>query len=61
MALNNWTNRVINTGTDQYLGQWSFLELVGKHDKRLIVMSSYCVCNQPFDAASQRVTTQHIR
>ncbi len=61
MALNNWTNRVITKGTDQYLSQWSFLELVGKHDKRLIVMWSYRVCNQPFDAASQTVTAQQIR
>jgi len=61
MALNNWTNRVIHKGTDQYLGRWSYLELIGKHNKRLIVMSSYRVCNQPFNATSQTVTAQQIR
>jgi len=61
MALNQWTGRVINNGTDPNLGRWSYLEFIGKHDKRLIVMSGYRVCNQPFDAASQTVTAQQIR
>jgi len=61
MALNNWTNRVIKKGSDSTLGRWSFIELVGKHDKRLIVVSAYRVCNQQFDAASQMVTAQQIR
>jgi len=43
-----------------YLGRWSYLEFVGKQDKRLIVMSSYCICHQQFDAASQTVTAQQI-
>ncbi len=61
MAMNNWTSRVVTKGHDTYLGRWSYLEFVGKQDKRLIVMSSYCVCNQQFDAASQTVTAQQIR
>jgi len=61
MAMNNWTSRVVTKGHDTYLGHWSYLKFVGKQDKGLIVMSSYCVCNQQFDAASQTVTAQQIR
>jgi len=58
LAMNHWTSREVKKGTDMYLGRWSFIEFVGKQDKRLIVMSGYRVCNQPFDAASQTVTAQ---
>jgi len=61
MALNSWTSRVVTKGHDDYLGRWSYLEFVGKHGKRVIVMSSYRVCNQQFDAATQTVTAQQIR
>jgi len=61
MAMNNWTSHVVQKGHDTYLGRWSYLEFVGKQDKCLIMMSSYCVCHQQFDAASQMVTAQQIR
>jgi len=37
------------------------MEFIGKHEKRLIVISGYRVCNQQFDAASQTTTAQQIR
>jgi len=61
MALNQWTSWVINNATDPALGRWSYMEFIGKHDKWLIVMSGYHVCNQQFAAASQMVTVQQIR
>jgi len=61
MALNQWTSRVVKKAHDPYLGRWSYLEFIGKQDKRLIVMSCYRVCNQQFDVASQTVTAQQIR
>jgi len=60
MALNQWAGRVINNDTDPTLGCWSYMEFIGKHDKWLIVMSSYLMCNQQFNAASQMVTAQQI-
>jgi len=58
MTLNQWSGRVIQSGTDTNLGHRSYLKLIGKHEKRLIVMSGYRVCNQQFDATSQTVTSQ---
>jgi len=46
LTLNQWTSRVIKFGKDTDLGRWSYLEFVGKHDKRLIVVSGYRVCHQ---------------
>jgi len=60
MALNNWTSRVIKKGNDPMLGRWSFIELVRKYDKHLIVISAYRVCHQQFDTASQTVMAQQI-
>jgi len=60
MALNQWCRRVIQSRMDSTLGCWSYLELIGKNDKWLIVMSGYQVCHQRFDATSQTVTAQQI-
>jgi len=61
MAIGEWTSRIIQKGSDVNLGCWSYLELVGKHNKRIIVVSGYRVCNQKFDAASNTVSAQQIR
>ncbi len=61
LALNQWTSRVTKYGNDPHLGRWSYMEFIGKNDKRLIVISAYRVCNQQFNAASQTMTAQQIR
>jgi len=61
MALGKWASRVIQSGTDEILGRWSYLEFVGKNDKRLIVLSAYRVCPQLFDATSLTATAQQTR
>jgi len=53
-------SQVTKYGNDPHLGQWSYMELIGKNEKRLIVISGYCVCNQQFDAALQTTTAQQI-
>ncbi len=60
LALNQWMSQVTKYGNDPHLGQWSYMELIGKNEKRLIVISGYCVCNQQFDAALQTTTAQQI-
>jgi len=60
MALGPCTSRIVNRGSDQVLGHWSFIEFVGKNNTRFIVVSAYRVCNQKFDAASNTVTAQQI-
>jgi len=61
LALGKWASRVIDQGRDKQLGRWSYLELVGQYGKRLIVVSTYRVCVQEFDATSNTVTTQQHR
>jgi len=61
LAMDPWTSRIVARGNDPSLGRWSYLEFMGKSNKRLIVVSGYRVCNQKFDAASNMVTAQQIR
>jgi len=61
VALGKWASRVINSGTDAALGRWSYLEFVGRSDKRVIVVSAYRVCPQQFDATAMTVTVQQTR
>jgi len=61
LAMDPWTSRIIKRGNDPSLGRWSYLEFMGKSNKRLIVVSGYRVCNQKFDAASNTATAQQIR
>ncbi len=60
MTLNKWTSRVIDRGMDKPLGRWSFVELVGQQEKKIVVVSAYRVCNQKFDAASNTATAQQM-
>jgi len=52
---------VITCGSDTLLGCWSFLELIGKLDKKLIIISAYCICDQKFNAAAVTVMAQQTR
>jgi len=61
LTLNKWTSRVMNYGMDTPLGQWSYLEFIGKNAQWLIIVSGYRVCPQPFDTALQTTTAQQIR
>jgi len=61
LALGKWASRVISRGHDELLGRWSFLELVGQQNKRIMMISAYRVCNQQFDATSNTVTAQQTR
>jgi len=61
VALGKWASRVIQWGSDEPLGRWSYLELVGQHGMCLIVVSAYRVCPQQFDAMASTVTAQQTR
>jgi len=61
LAVGKWASHMIQSGTDDPLGRWSYLELVGQNNMRLIVVSAYRVCPQQFDAATTTVTAQQTR
>jgi len=61
VALGKWASQVIQWGSNEPLGRWSYLELVGQHGMCLILVSAYRVCPQQFDATTTTVTTQQTR
>jgi len=61
IALDAWANRVIGWGSDEILGRWSYLEMVGQHDKRVIIASAYRVCPQEYDATTNTSTAQQTQ
>jgi len=61
VALDAWANRVIGWGSNELLGRWSYLELVGQHDKRVIIASAYRVCPQEYDPTTNTSTAQQTR
>jgi len=58
LALGKWASHMIHQGCDKLLGHWSYLELVGQHEKCIIIISAYCVCAQEFDATTNTATAQ---
>ncbi len=46
---------------DKLLGRWSYVELVGQQNTKIIIVSAYHICNQKFDAASNTTTAQQVR
>ncbi len=58
IALGHWASWVIGWGTDNLLGRWSFLEMVGQHGKRAIIVSAYRVCKQECDITTNTATAQ---
>jgi len=46
-TLGKYSSRVIQTGNDfSGLGRWTFVELAGKRDRRLIILNGYRVCKR---------------
>jgi len=43
------------------MGQWSYIELHGKHNKCLIIASAYCICSQKAKIGSNTVSTQQTQ
>jgi len=58
LALGKWTSCITARVNDPKLGWWSFMALVRKYDKHLIVILAYQVCDQPFDEASNTISAQ---
>ena len=41
----NWSGREVERGEDK-LGRWTYTSLNGKADRKLTIISTYCVCDQ---------------
>jgi exonuclease III len=50
----DYVGRVVETGSDTAMGRWSFIRLLGKHGRNIIVVSVYQVCNQQANAVGDR-------
>jgi len=54
--------RLITSGQDTSgMGCWSYIELHGKHNKRLVIASAYCVRSQKARIGSNTVSTQQTQ
>jgi exonuclease III len=42
----NYVGRTIEVGSDKDMGRWSFVRMLGKHGRNIVVVSVYQVCNQ---------------
>jgi len=59
--LDKWNSCIIMQGSDQPLGHCSYIKLVGKHSKWIIVVSAYHICHKPFEAASKTASAKQIQ
>jgi len=58
IALGKWASCIINWDMDKVLSCWLYLEFVGQHGMWLVMVSSYHICPQTFDATTNTVTVQ---
>ncbi len=55
-------SQLITSGQDTSgMGCWSYIELHGKHNKRLVIASAYCVRSQKAKIGSNTVSTQQTQ
>jgi len=61
-ALGRYSSRVVQTGGDNSgMGRWSFIELAGKADRRLIILNGYHVGPQQYVLGSSTTFSQQYR
>jgi len=62
-SLGRYSSRVIRSGSDETgLGRWTFMEMVGRHDRRLIFLNGYRVGrNQKYSVGSITAYCQQYR
>ncbi len=58
MVCNKWKSRVVGKGADTFgLGQWTYIALRGKGNKRLLIVSAYRVCQQTLSTIGPTTAT----
>jgi len=63
IAINgSYTSQIISQGQDPSgMGRWSFVELLGKNNKRFVIISAYRTCSQTAHIGSNMATTQQMQ
>ena len=56
----NWSGRVIEKGKDS-LGRWSYVTLEGKHEKKLMIITTYRVCRKNSENGKITIRKQQER
>ena len=54
IATDNYVGRVVETGSDNEMGRWSFIRMLGKHGRQIVLVSAYQVCNQRANQVGDR-------
>jgi hypothetical protein len=50
----DYVGRVVETGSDTEMGRWSFIRMLGKHGRQIILVSAYQVCKQQANRVGAR-------
>jgi hypothetical protein len=58
LVTDKYTGRVTGTGSDASLGRWSYVEMLGKGGRTIILCTIYNVCNQHGQVGSRTAHTQ---
>ena len=58
MAMDQYTGRITNQGSDQELGRWSFIEILGSQERKIIITTIYQVCTHGPRAGSRTADSQ---
>jgi hypothetical protein len=54
MVSDDYVGRVVESGSDSEMGRWSYVRMLGKHGRHIVVVSVYQVCNQQENTAGDR-------
>jgi exonuclease III len=54
VVTDDYVGRVTGSGSDSEMGRWSYHRLLGKHGRKIIVISVYQVCNQQASTVGDR-------
>jgi hypothetical protein len=50
----DYVGRVMESGSDTKMGRWSYIRLLGKYGRQIVVVSVYQVCNQHANTTGDR-------
>ncbi len=61
MVTDKYTSTITGMGNDEMLGRWSYVEILGKHGRKIMLVTVYNVCNQQNKKAGARTAhTQQV-
>jgi hypothetical protein len=54
VATDDYVGRIVETGSDKEMGRWSYIRMLGKDGRNIVIVSAYQVCDQRADQVGDR-------